>query len=49
MIEFNFKNVLNSVIDENGIEEFAVRSLENELVEARRSLNELRRNGEIGF
>jgi glucose-6-phosphate isomerase len=49
MIEFNFKNVLNSVIEENGIEDSAVRSLENELVEARRSLNELRRSGEIGF
>ncbi len=49
MIEFNFKNILSSVIEENGFEESEIKSFEGELVAARRSLNELRRNGEVGF
>jgi glucose-6-phosphate isomerase len=49
MIEFNFKNILSSVIGDNGFEEQEIRSLEGELVAGRRTLNELRRNGEVGF
>ncbi|MHB1545745.1 MAG: hypothetical protein ACYCV8_03710 [bacterium] len=49
MIEFNFKYVLKSAIEENGLEESEIKSLEREIVAARRSLNDLRRNGEVGF
>ncbi|MCL4321062.1 MAG: glucose-6-phosphate isomerase [Deltaproteobacteria bacterium] len=49
MIEFSFKYALKSAIGENGLEEMEIRSLENDLVQARRNLNELRRNGDIGF
>lgn len=49
MIEFNFKYALKSAIGENGIEEAEIRSLEGDIVKARRMLNELRRNREIGF
>ncbi len=49
MIEFNFKYALKSAIGENGLEVTEIRSLENDLVQARRNLNELRRNGDIGF
>ncbi len=49
MLEFNFKNILSSVIEENGLEESEIKSLESELVAARRKLNELRRSGEVGF
>ena len=49
MIEFNFKYALSSIIGENGIEETEIRSLEKELVAARRNLNELRRTGDVGF
>lgn len=49
MLEFSFKYALKSVIGENGVEEAEIRSLENELVSARRSLNDLRRNSDIGF
>ena len=49
MIEFNFKYVLKSAIDENGLEESEIKSFEREIVAARRSLNELRRNGDVGF
>ena len=49
MIEFNFKYVLESAIEENGFEESEIKSFESELVAARRSLNELRRSGEVGF
>lgn len=49
MIEFNFKYALKSAIGETGIEEAHIRSLESDLVQARRNLNELRRKREIGF
>ena len=49
MIEFNFKYVLKSAIGENGLEESEIKSFEREIVAARRSLNELRRNGDVGF
>jgi len=49
MIEFSFKYALKSAIGENGIEEAEIRSLEGDIVKARRRLNELRRNREIGF
>ncbi len=49
MIEFNFKYALKSAIGENGLEVTEIRSLENDLVQARRNLNGLRRNGDIGF
>jgi len=49
MLEFNFKNVLSSVIGDNGFGESEIKSFERELVAARRSLNELRRSGEVGF
>jgi len=49
MIEFNFKYVLSSAVEENGIEKAEIRSLEDDIVRARRNLNELRRNGEAGF
>ncbi len=49
MIEFNFKYALKSAIGENGLSITEIRSLENDLVQARRNLNGLRRNGDIGF
>ena len=49
MIEFSFKYALESAIGENGISIAEIHSLENDLVQARRNLNELRRNKDIGF
>ncbi len=49
MIEFNFKYVLDSAIEENGIAESEIRALERELVQARKNLNGLRVNGGAGF
>ncbi len=49
MIEFNFKYTLKSAIEENGLEESEIKSFEREIVTARRSLNKLRRDGEVGF
>ncbi len=49
MIEFNFKFTLKQAIGEKGLEVTEIRSLESDLVQARRNLNKLRRNKDIGF
>lgn len=49
MIEFSFKYALKSAIGENGLSITEIRSLESDIVQARRNLNELRRNRDVGF